>query len=294
MSVSYFQTTVIAAVFALGCAASSDETGGSGTASQKSSRDSGSVACKPGDFPPACKTFDDYNEATSQFDLVSTIGMTGRVARIHYSVVSPGGVIGLHRHENRPCFGYILQGEATETKQGKDGKVVVARLKTDEVEKETTDISHWWKNETQGMVRMIAVDIFADTNPTFWRATGVPRTTPYSPPPKPDNIRIDDLGVIDLGDQFPEISATKDFVMRSRRLTLLPRQVSPVYTTRQRPAYIYVVRGNVLEHRSDQESSIRRPEAFLIEDGDVSYYLENPTSEVVVMWVVDFAKKGTP
>ncbi|MDB4980148.1 MAG: hypothetical protein JWM82_900, partial [Myxococcales bacterium] len=29
-----------------------------------------------------------------------------------------------------------------------------------------------------------------------------------------------------------------------------------------------------------------------VEDGDVSYYWSNPTSDPVVLWVVDFVKKG--
>ena len=250
--------------------------------------------CKPGDFPVTCPTRDDWNEAITQFDLVAPIGLTGRVARMHYSVLAPGGIIGLHPHRNRPCFEYILQGVATETKQGGDGRVVVRRLRRHEVEREGSDITHWWKNETRQMVRMIAIDIFADTNPVFWRAPGVPRTMAFTPPATSGSIRIEPLGSIDMGVEFPDVEATKYHVMRSRRFTLRPHQSTPVYRSRGRPAFVYVVQGNVVEQRSDQEPSVRRPEDFLIEDADISYYWENPTSELVVLWVVDFVDRNVP
>ena len=247
--------------------------------------------CRPGTFPSKCTAKDDYNEAITQFDLVSTIDLTDRVARIHYSVLGPGGVISQHSHRNRPCFEYILQGVATETKQEGSGKVVVRRVAKGEVEQEATDITHWWKNETKEMVRMIAVDIFEDEHPSFWRAMGAPRTKPFAPP-NTSGVKIEEMGSIDLAGQFPAIEAAKDYVMRSRRITLRPGDTTPLYSAKKHPAYFYIVRGNVLETRSDQETTIRRPEEFAIEDGDVSYFWQNPTSEPAVLWVVEFAPRS--
>jgi quercetin dioxygenase-like cupin family protein len=247
--------------------------------------------CMPGQFPISCEARADYNEAITQFDLVKEINLQDRVARIHYSVVGPGGIVPQHPHRNRPCFEYILQGTVTETKRYDDGRLVVHRVKQDEVELSTSDITHWWKNETNSMVRIIAIDIFFDPKPVFWKITAAPRSTFFSPPANSDRIKVEAMGEIDLAVEYPTMPEAKGYIMRSRRLTLEPHQRSEVYKSKGQPGYTYVVKGNVLEHRSDQDSAIRRPEEFIVTEGNISYYWENPTSEPVVLWVVDFVKR---
>ena len=288
----------LVAVLLGGCLINPIQTASGASAGRANLPNTGSAVdaqCRPGDFPvtpEVCPFRDDYNESTSQFDLGKAINMAGYVTRSHYSVLGPGGIIGQHAHKDRPCFEYILQGTATETKQDEDTKVHVRRVKQNEVERSTNGVTHWWKNETRQMVRIIAVDVTTMSYPNSWRTLGIPRKTPFSPPSKNDNIKIEDLGTIDLGQQFPGVAAARDYIMRSRRITLLPHQVTSLQSSNGQPAYTYIVRGSVLEIRSDEEASIRRPEEFSIADGGISYYWENPTSETVVLWVVDYVKRS--
>ena len=251
------------------------------------------VECKPGQLPVEnCKGPSSLNEAIAQFDLEKAIGLTGRTARIRYLVLGAGAIIGQHSHRNRPCFEYLLEGHASETAQGEGGKVTLKDVKTGEGVASTNGIVHWWKNESTHTARIVAVDVFQDPGPKFCRCAEPTRTSPFIPPAKADDIKIEELGSIALGEQFPDLAAAKDYLMRSRRMTLLPGQTTKVQNSKGHPNYTYVVRGNVRENRSDIEPSARRPEECLIIDGNISYFWENPTSEPAVLWVVDFAKKG--
>jgi len=248
--------------------------------------------CKPGDFPVTCPAFDDYNQATAQFDIAKAINLPGRVARIHYSVLAPGGVINQHSHKNRPCFEYMLEGEAVETKQDGTNPVVVRTVKKDEVEMEPSSVVHWWKNQSSKTARMIAVDIFEDPKPAICNCyTG--RGSAFTPPAKASNAKIEKLGEISLATEYPGNPAMANYVMTSRRITLPPGQVTALENSNGRPSYTYVVKGNPVENRSDKEPSVLRPEEFSITDGNTSYFWQNPTSETVVLWVVAFEHKAT-
>jgi quercetin dioxygenase-like cupin family protein len=105
-------------------------------------------------------------------------------------------------------------------------------------------------------------------------------------------VKVDELGEISLAKEYPDIPGMKDYVMTNRRITLLPGQVTAVENSKVRPSYWYVVKGSPLENRSDREPSPLRPEEFAIEEGDVSFYWENPTAETVVLWMVGFEPRS--
>src|SRR5882762_6221617 len=117
---------------------------------------------KPGTFPISQDSFRTYNETILQLDLSKEINLKGRVFRMHYITVAPNGVIGQHSHANRPTIEYMLHGTAAETKKGEDGKVVVKRISVNETEISTVAITHWWKNESREMVKIMAMDIWVD------------------------------------------------------------------------------------------------------------------------------------
>jgi quercetin dioxygenase-like cupin family protein len=248
---------------------------------------------KPGTFPGPSDSVQDYNETILQLDLTKEINFKGRVFRMHYSTMSPNGVIGQHSHANRPTIEFMLQGTATETKKGEDGKVVVKRIRANETEVSTVGITHWWKNQSREMVRIMAVDIWVDdgTGRSICRPQGNPRTQPLQPPSNPDKITTEDMGSLDLAVQFPDIPEAKDYIFRSRRLTLLPGQKTALQDGTGNPSISYIIAGDVWENRSDEASEIRRTGEYSVAGKGISFYWENTTIKPVILWVLDIVNK---
>jgi len=248
---------------------------------------------KPGTFPGPSDSIHDYNETILQLDLAKEINFSGRVLRMHYSTMAPNGVIGQHSHANRPTIEYVLHGTATETKKGDDGKVMVKRVPAGETETSTVGITHWWKNESREMAKIMAVDIWVNdgTGSSICRPQGNRRTQPLQPPSSPDNVKTEDMGSLELSGQLPEIAEAKNYVFRSRRLTLLPGQKTQLQNGTGNPSITYVVAGDVWENRSDEASSIRRTGEYSVAGSGISFYWENTTVSPVILWVVDIIKK---
>lgn len=249
--------------------------------------------CKPGKWPCPGPNELMYNAPIAGIDLEKEIGMKGRNVRLRYWVVGPGGKIGQHYHDKRPAIVYFLEGEAHETKKDVDSQVKVRTVSADQVVFEQSGIQHWWVNQSGKMVRLFAVDIVPNSIISPGRTPGIPLPADYvfKGPTNPDNVKIEELGSHDLGQQFPDVSEVKDYLMRSRRITLLPHQKTAVQNSKGNPSVTYVIRGDMLEHRDDEEISIRRRGDCTTASNGVSYYWENPTSEPVVLFVVDFVKK---
>lgn len=246
---------------------------------------------KPGDFPGPTESVNDYNETIMQIALGDDFVFPGRLLRMHYSVLSPGGMILQHSHANRPCIEYILNGTATETKKGEDGKVVVKAVAKGETEYSTIGITHWWKNETEEMAKIIAVDIWIGNSTIVSRPQGDKRLTPLQPPVNPDEIQTEELDNHDLTQQLPDVREAKNYMFRSRRLTLLPGQKSKLEDDTGHPSITFIVQGEVWENRSDEASLIRRQGEYSVASKGISYYWENTTIEPVILWVVDIVRK---
>jgi quercetin dioxygenase-like cupin family protein len=248
---------------------------------------------QPGTFPGPSDNVLDYNEQILQLDLNNELGIPGRVLRMHYTTVAPHGVIGQHSHANRPTIEFLLQGTAVETSKGKDEKVVVRTFSKGETELSSVDITHWWANKSRDMVKIMAVDIWTGNSSVVSRPQGNPRTEPFQAPLNPDNIKIENLGYLDLAVQFPEIPEAQDYILRSRRFTMLPKQKSQMDSGTGKPSITYIVQGDVWENRSDEASSIRREGEYSVASNGISYYWENTTTTTVILWVVDVVKKPT-
>jgi len=187
----------------------------------------------------------------------------------------------------------MLHGTAAETKKGEDGKVVVKRISVNETEISTVAITHWWKNESREMVKIMAMDIWVDdgTGSSICRPQGKRRTEPLQPPSSPNNVKREDMGSLELSGQFPDIAEARNYVFRSRRLTLLPGQKTPLQDGTGNPSITYIIAGDVWENRSDEASSIRRTGEYSVAGNGISFYWENTTINPVILWVVDIVKK---
>ncbi len=103
------------------------------------------------------------NEKVGPVTLLGKIGlgddfpqMEGRDLRARIIVVQPGGVVGVHQHEQRPGVAYILEGEITEHRSDEDGPLI---RRVGDAAFEKGGISHWWQNHTDAPTTAIVVDI---------------------------------------------------------------------------------------------------------------------------------------
>ena len=91
--------------------------------------------------------------------MVSTIdlapNMPGYQLRLRHVVFEPGGVIGMHSHQERPAFSYILEGTLTVGTEGGD----VREYQPGEVITESRDVTHWGENRGMSKVVLISADI---------------------------------------------------------------------------------------------------------------------------------------
>lgn len=70
--------------------------------------------------------------------------------------IEPGGVVAVHRHDQRPGVAYIVSGELTEHRQGEKTPLV---KKAGDTAFEQTGVTHWWINEGKTVARVIVVDL---------------------------------------------------------------------------------------------------------------------------------------
>jgi len=81
--------------------------------------------------------------------------MPAHQLRLRSVVVEPGGVAGMHSHQDRPAFTYILEGTLTELKEGG----YMREYKPGEVLTESRDVTHWAENRGTSKVVLVGVDI---------------------------------------------------------------------------------------------------------------------------------------
>jgi quercetin dioxygenase-like cupin family protein len=98
-------------------------------------------------------------------------------------------------------------------------------------------------------------------------------------------VSIEELGIIDLGDEFPAMQGRQ---MRARIFTIAPGGVIAIHAHEQRPGYAMILDGSIVEHRNDASGPIvRNAGDIAIEKGGVAHWWENVSGEPVRALVVD-------
>ena len=82
--------------------------------------------------------------------------MKGRQLRIRKLIIEPGGVLGIHSHDDRPDASYLVQGTLTEFRPGGYVKV---RTK-DTLHTAGKGVTHWSENKGAEPAVLIVVDVF--------------------------------------------------------------------------------------------------------------------------------------
>lgn len=99
-------------------------------------------------------------EALGAIDLATEFpGLEGRVFRARVITIAPGGVVAVHRHDGRPGYAYILEGEAVEHRNDHPDPIV---RRAGAVAVERSGVAHWWENVSDAPMRALVVDIVAE------------------------------------------------------------------------------------------------------------------------------------
>jgi quercetin dioxygenase-like cupin family protein len=90
------------------------------------------------------------------------VNLPDRRLRFRHMEITPGGIVPLHSHADRPALIMVNQGQIYEY----SSQCTVPILhKTGEIAKESNGLTHWWKNEGNVTVVLTIADIVNDKKP---------------------------------------------------------------------------------------------------------------------------------
>lgn len=105
-----------------------------------------------------------------------------------------------------------------------------------------------------------------------------------SGPTAPTGVTDTVIGSIDLGDGY----GVPGRAFRLRRLEIQPGGVVPYHSHGERPAHIYIVQGEVVEHRSNCDVPIvHKAGDEVAEKGAISHWWKNESKKKVVLVSAD-------
>jgi quercetin dioxygenase-like cupin family protein len=82
-----------------------------------------------------------------------------RELRFRKLTIGPGGVVPWHSHADRPALIYVAEGEIMEYASNCAAPIV---HKAGELRRETSEVSHWWKNLGDTTVVLFVADVLHD------------------------------------------------------------------------------------------------------------------------------------
>lgn len=81
--------------------------------------------------------------------------MKNRQLRIRKFTIEPGGVLGIHSHDDRPDVSYLVQGSLTELRAGG----FVKERASDTLHSAGRGVTHWVENRGTTMAVLIVADV---------------------------------------------------------------------------------------------------------------------------------------
>jgi len=82
-----------------------------------------------------------------------------RQLRFRKLTIEPGGVVPWHSHGDRPALIYVAEGEIHEFASNCAAPIV---HKAGDLRRETSEVSHWWKNLGDTTVILLVADVLHD------------------------------------------------------------------------------------------------------------------------------------
>ena len=83
--------------------------------------------------------------------------MSGRQLRARIFTIEPGGVVGIHTHEQRPGYAFIISGKIVEHRNDHPEPLI---RNAGDIAIEKAGVTHWWENTFDEPVKALVVDIF--------------------------------------------------------------------------------------------------------------------------------------
>jgi quercetin dioxygenase-like cupin family protein len=105
-----------------------------------------------------------------------------------------------------------------------------------------------------------------------------------SPPAENKGLDAKVESTIDLAPDFP------GYQLRLRTITFEPGGVAGLHSHKQRPAFAYILQGNLTELRQGGYEKIVGPGGIITESREVEHWAENRTGAKVVLVGVDLLK----
>ena len=90
------------------------------------------------------------------------VNLPQRRLRFRHMEITPGGVVPLHSHADRPALIMVNQGQIYEY-SSKCTQPILHRA--GEISREYNGVMHWWKNESNSLVVLTIADIVNDRKP---------------------------------------------------------------------------------------------------------------------------------
>ncbi len=239
----------------------------------------------PGQFPGPKEHYRMNNQEIGGFEMDREIpGFSGRDFRVRFWLMEPEGLIAEHCHEDRPAYVYILSGRVVETYMDENGTPQRRRLKVGDAIPEGNGTHHWWKNDGDENVTMVAIDF---PNHIVPAPQGVVKNA------LDDGVSRSDLAEMDMARQYPHISAMSGYKLKGRLLKVEQGGAVRLEHHYGHPGMVYVIKGTLLEHRSDGNGSpvVRRNNDLSLTYDGVWNYWQNRGDGDAELLVVSFEKE---
>lgn len=117
---------------------------------------------------------------------------------------------------------------------------------------------------------------------------GQPAPAQDAKPTETTGVSVDTTSLQPLTPQIPGFDG---YVLRLRRVTMEPGAVIAHHSHGERPTAVYVVSGELTEHRDDGQVITYRTGEQWVEGGDVSHWAENGGNVPSVLIVADIVPK---
>ncbi|MEM8849481.1 MAG: hypothetical protein AAGE03_05530 [Pseudomonadota bacterium] len=188
-----------------------------------------------------------FNQPIAEVSLASEgiASLADRNLRTRFWTIEPGGFVPIHDHTNRPAQLVVLTGEVIEYSSAAEDPI---QHDTGGLSIEEGELAHWWLNDGDETVHMIAFDVYQVNEPPA--ATDGPPGQDGMVLPQAEGAELELLGAVDIDAHFSD-GTGEGLVLSSYRATLQPGGVLPDFTVSGEPLQVFVWEGKVTEHHSD-------------------------------------------
>lgn len=203
--------------------------------------------------------------------------LAGRNLRTRFWTINDQGIVPIHDHANRPAVFTILSGEIYEYTSTSDERVLhtAGGLALEEGE-----LAHWWLNEGDETVHLIAFDVY-QPNKGITDVSTVPAAIPVNVPTN-SGVVHDLLGAVSIGKHFANDTGA-GWVLSTYRTTIEPGGTFASFVAPGQPLQSFVWEGKVTQHGADGTKVLDTRAGGTIAGG-ASVWWENTSDIPAVMY----------